>query len=118
MEKMAAQKLELYIKKTEKAFSNKEREFNHSNETFVFKKKAILSHTAVAILFKKLPSEKYAIMFAYWRRDRGGHWEGWFPKGTHVQAMKNFEEYYLKVEESNYPKNLINGANDANEEDF
>jgi hypothetical protein len=50
-------------------------------------------------------SGKKAIMFFYWRRDKGGRWECFFPTDSHILGMQLFGKLKLKVEVFNFDKN-------------
>ena len=104
MTKDRVHKLNQKAQEIAKAFSNPNREFNHTNETFEVAKIKPLSEITAGILFKK-SSGKMALAIAFWKNNRGGHWDYFFPTDSHVLGFRKIERLLERVEAKNYGKN-------------
>lgn len=107
MQKTRAQKLEPAIEQCRRNFSEKDRTGNPTGETFQYVKKVIINDDLVAVLYRKQPTEKFALARFEWRNTRGGIWEYCFPSYGQISGVMEFAELLAKVEEANYPKNFV-----------
>ena len=105
MKKDVAIKLKKKAEDIAKEFSNVDREFNISNETFKIKKVEPLSEYTAIVLFKK-SSEKYAIAFCYYINMSGGIWRYFFPTYDHCIGMESVKGLLASVEKKNFSKNF------------
>ena len=85
-------------------FSNPNRQFNHTNETFTVEFIQPLSEMVAAIYFKKT-SGKIALAIAFWKNNKGGHWDYFFPTDSHVLGFRKMEKLLESVEGYNIGKN-------------
>ena len=104
MKKDRVQKLNLKAKEIAEMFSNPDREFNHTKEVFKVVKIKPLSELTAGILFKK-SSGKLALAIAFWKNNKGGHWDYFFPTDSHVLGFRKMEKLLESVEEYNIDKN-------------
>tara|TARA_B100000424_G_C22854618_1_gene455638 strand:+ start:677 stop:991 length:315 start_codon:yes stop_codon:yes gene_type:complete len=104
MKKDRVQKLNLKAQEIAKAFSNPNREFNFNKETFTVEFIQPLSEMVAAIYFKKT-SGKIALAIAFWKNNKGGHWDYFFPTDSHVLGFRKMEKLLESVEEYNIGKN-------------
>ena len=85
-------------------FSNPNRQFNHTNETFTVAKITPRSELTAGRLFQK-SSGKLALAIAFWKNNKGGHWDYFFPTDSHVLGFRKMEKLLESVEEYNIGKN-------------
>ena len=85
-------------------FSNPNRQFNFNKETFTVEFIQPLSEMVAAIYFKKT-SGKIALAIAFWKNNKGGHWDYFFPTDSHVLGFRKMEKLLESVEEYNIGKN-------------
>lgn len=85
-------------------FSNPDRQFNYNKETFTVEFIQPLSEMVAAIYFKKT-SGKIALSVAFWKNNKGGHWDYFFPTDSHVLGFRKIERLLERVEGKNYGKN-------------
>lgn len=104
MKKDLVHKLHAKAQEIAKAFSNPDREFNYSKETFTVAEIRPLSEATAVILFKK-NTGKIGLAFAYWTNGRGGKWNYFFPTDSHVLGMKKVAAILDQVEQHNFPLN-------------
>lgn len=104
MTKERVHKLKNKAEEVAKMFSNPDREFNHTNETFKVVSIKPLSELTAGILFKK-STGKIALAIAFWKNNKGGHWDYFFPTDSHVLGFRKIEKLLEKVEEYNIGKN-------------
>tara|TARA_R100001126_G_C4803279_1_gene138010 strand:+ start:285 stop:599 length:315 start_codon:yes stop_codon:yes gene_type:complete len=104
MTKDRVHKLKQKAQEIAKAFSNPNREFNHTNETFEVAKIKPLSELTAGILFQK-SSGKLALAIAFWKNNKGGNWDYFFPTDSHVLGFRKMEKLLESVEEYNIGKN-------------
>ena len=83
MTKDRVNKLNKKAQEIAKAFSNPDREFNHTKETFTVAKIKPVSELTAGILFKK-SSGKLALAIAFWKNNKGGHCDYFFPTDSHI----------------------------------
>lgn len=95
-------------------FSNPNREFNYSKETFRVEKIHPLSENTACVIFIK-SSGKKALAFFYWLESRGGYWEFFFIKDSHLLGFGKVGELLQKVEEHNF---LVDPASFSPKTDF
>ena len=104
MKKDRVQKLNLKAKEIAEMFSNPNRQFNFNKETFTVAFIQPLSEMVGAIYFKK-SSGKMALAIAFWKNNKGGHWDYFFPTDSHVLGFIKMENLLESVEEYNIGKN-------------
>ena len=104
MTKDRVQKLNIKAKEIAEMFSNPNREFNFNKETFTVAFIQPLSEMVGAIYFKK-SSGKIALAIAFWKNNKGGHWDYFFPTDSHVLGFRKMEKLLESVEEYNIEKN-------------
>ena len=104
MTKDRVNKLNQKAREIAEMFSNPNRQFNHTNETFTVAKIKPLSELTAGILFQK-SSGKMALAIAFWKNNKGGHWDYFFPTDSHVLGFRKIEKLLESVEEYNYGKN-------------
>ena len=104
MKKDRVQKLNEKAKEIAEMFSNPNRQFNFNKETFTVEFIQPLSEMVAAIYFKKT-SGKIALAFAFWKNNKGGHWDYFFPTDSHVLGFRKMEKLLESVEEYNIGKN-------------
>ena len=104
MKKDRVQKLNLKAKEIAEMFSNPNRQFNFNKETFTVEFIQPLSEMVAAIYFKKT-SGKIALAIAFWKNNKGGHWDYFFPTDSHVLGFRKMEKLLESVEEYNIEKN-------------
>ena len=104
----------LYDKATDVAFyfSNPDREFNISKETFKVGKIKPLSDLTAAVHFNKT-SGKVGVAFFYWVKSNGGHWKYFFPTDSHILGMVKMGDVLHDVELLNFDKNFENNREDV-----
>ena len=104
MKKDRVQKLNEKAKEIAEMFSNPNRQFNFNKETFTVEFIQPLSEMVAAIYFKKT-SGKIALAIAFWKNNKGGHWDYFFPTDSHVLGFRKMEKLLESVEEYNIGKN-------------
>ena len=104
MKKDRVQKLNIKAKEIAEMFSNPNRQFNFNKETFTVEFIQPLSEMGAAIYFKKT-SGKIALAIAFWKNNKGGHWDYFFPTDSHVLGFRKMEKLLESVEEYNIGKN-------------
>ena len=104
MKKDRVQKLNIKAKEIAEMFSNPNRQFNFNKETFTVEFIQPLSEMVAAIYFKKT-SGKIALAIAFWKNNKGGHWDYFFPTDSHVLGFRKMEKLLESVEEYNIGKN-------------
>ena len=104
MTKDRVQKLNIKAKEIAEMFSNPNRQFNFNKETFTVEFIQPLSEMVAAIYFKKT-SGKIALAIAFWKNNKGGHWDYFFPTDSHVLGFRKMEKLLESVEEYNIEKN-------------
>ena len=104
MTKDRVQKLNIKAKEIAEMFSNPNRQFNFNKETFTVEFIQPLSEMVAAIYFKKT-SGKIALAIAFWKNNKGGHWDYFFPTDSHVLGFRKMEKLLESVEEYNIGKN-------------
>ena len=104
MTKDRVQKLNIKAKEIAEMFSNPNRQFNFNKETFTVEFIQPLSEMVAAIYFKKT-SGKIALAIAFWKNNKGGHWDYFFPTDSHVLGFRKIERLLERVEAKNYGKN-------------
>ena len=108
MTKLVAQQLHQAAEAAAVVFSNPSRPLN-VGETFRVAKEQPLSENTAAVLFRKDPSQKFALDFFYYVNTGGGQWRYFFVTYQHVAGMKQVEVLLAKTEASNYDKNFSTG---------
>ena len=98
---------ELYNKANETAFhfSNPDRQFNTTKETFKVGKIKPLSENTAALHFNK-SSGKIGVAFFYYIRASNGRWEYFFPSDSHIIGMSKMGDILHDVELYNFDKNF------------
>lgn len=104
MNKDVAQKLISEARYAGEKFSNPDREFNFTGETFKLKKITPLSENT-ALAFYEKDTGKKAIFFFYFIRSFGGQWKYFVPTDSHVLGMINAHKYLQEIEEYNFEFN-------------
>tara|TARA_X000001382_G_scaffold124858_1_gene109784 strand:- start:8 stop:322 length:315 start_codon:yes stop_codon:yes gene_type:complete len=104
MKKDRVHKLNQLADRIAKNFSNPNREFNFNNETFKVAQVKPLSEVVGAIFLKK-SSGKMAMAIAFWKNNKGGHWDYLFPTDSHVLGFRKMEKLLQQTEDYNYGKN-------------
>lgn len=110
MKKDVALQLIETVKRAGKVFSNPDREYNFTGETFTPKKITPLSETT-AIAYYEKDTGKKAIFFFYYIRSNGGTWCYFVPTDSHILGMVNVHKYIQEVEEYNFE---YNGSDENN----
>lgn len=100
-----ALKLKEKAEEIAKNFSNLEREFNYSRETFEIHKLVPLSEVTAALFLRK-SSGKLALVFLYWINAKGGYWAYFFPTDSHVLGLKRLDSLLQEIEEHNFSFNF------------
>ena len=104
MTKDRVNKLNQKAREIAEMFSNPNRQFNFNKETFTVEFIQPLSEMVAAIYFKKT-SGKIALAIAFWKNNKGGHWDYFFPTDSHVLGFRKMEKLLESVEEYNIGKN-------------
>ena len=104
MQKDRAIKLKELSKRIAENFSNPNREFNHTNETFEVSKIIPLSESTAIIRFKK-STGKLGLAFCYWINMSGGNWMYFFPTYDHCAGFDMLKDQLHKVEIHNFEFN-------------
>ena len=104
MKKERVHKLNKKAQEIAEMFSNPDRQFNYNKETFTVEFIQPLSEMVAAIYFKKT-SGKIALAVAFWKNNKGGHWDYFFPSDSHVLGFRKIERLLERVEGKNYCKN-------------
>ena len=105
MQKHRAIKLQALTEEICRNFSRPDRAHNNG-ETFSFVKHTVINDDVCALLFRKQPSRKFALAYAYWVNSGAGGWRYFFPGYTHVAGMAEFADLLRKVEDQNWDKNF------------
>tara|TARA_R100000664_G_scaffold2996_1_gene7059 strand:- start:34242 stop:34562 length:321 start_codon:yes stop_codon:yes gene_type:complete len=100
--------VKLYDKANEVAFhfSNPDREFNTTKESFTVRKIIPLSDLTATVQFEK-SSGKIGLAFFYWIKSSGGYWQYFFPTDSHIIGMNRMKDMLHNVEQHNFDKNFI-----------
>ncbi len=106
MQKDRAKRLKVLIDKIAADFSRQDRAHNRG-ETFTYIKHRVINDDCAALLYQKEPSNKFALVYAYWVGSGDGSWRYFFPKYNHIAGMAEFAELLKKVEETNWDKNFM-----------
>jgi len=102
MKKKIAFELKAKAEECAKHFSNPDRDFNYSKETFAVLRIIPLSEFTAAVIFLK-SSEKQATAFFYYVK---ASWRYFFPSDSHLIGMRLFPNYKFDCEKYNYSKNF------------
>ena len=86
-------------------FSNPDREFNTTKESFKVGKILPLSDVTAAVHFEKT-SGKIGIAFFYYLKSNGGYWQYFFPTDSHIIGMYIIKDMLHDVEQLNFDKNF------------
>jgi len=78
-------------------FSNPDREFNQTHETFDVERCIPTSESTAVVYFKK-NTGKIALAFFYYCKNR---WCYFFPTDSHILGMRYVEEHKKAIEEAN-----------------
>lgn len=106
MNKTVAHKLNKKALEIAEKFSNPDREYNRSKETFEFSAVKILSETSAVAYFKK-SSGKIAITAMFYIKDpENGYWMYFFPKDSHILGMRKLPDILAAVEQHNFKFNF------------
>lgn len=105
MNKTVAKKLKAKASEIARTFSNTDREFNYSNESFEVKSLVPLSEATALVIFEK-SSDKLAIAFCYYINANNGEWRYFFPSDSHILGMEKVGKYLHQIEVKNFPKNF------------
>lgn len=110
MQKHIAIKLKEEIKKTADKFSDKNREYNRNGETFMVHKEFILSARSAAVVYKKHPTNKFALFCFLWVGPLDNVDKGWwtcFAVGaSHMLGLHKLDQLLQEVEQHNYQQNF------------
>ena len=104
MQKSRVIKLKQLSKTIAANFSNPNREFNHTNETFEVDKLIPLSESTALIRFKK-NTGKMGLAFCYWLNMAGGKWMYFFPTYDHCAGFDMLKDELHKIEIHNFEFN-------------
>ena len=107
MKKDLAIKLKEYSNTISQRYSNPDREFNFSNETFAVDEIMPTSETTATVTFQK-SSGKRAVYFFYWINMNGGQWQYFVPTYDHCAGMKRVIETLHEIEMTNFGLNFKN----------
>jgi hypothetical protein len=105
MNKEIVQKLHSKVKEVATVFSNPERSLNFNKEIFSVDKIIPLSEFSAVVKYRKIPSEKLALVFFVYINGGEGFWMYFFPSDSHVRGMELVGKYLQEVEIENFNKN-------------
>lgn len=105
MNKTVALRLKTTANEIAQNFSNPDREYNKTNETFDVESIVPLSEYTALVIFSK-SSGKKALAFCYYINANNGQWRYFFPSDSHVRGMEKVGPYLQKIEVFNFPKNF------------
>jgi len=103
MNKITAIKLREAAAKFADFFSDPNRKKNYTKETYSIDDIYPLSSDSAAIVYKKQPTGKKAVVFAYLM---AGRWNLFFPTDGHVLGMETFWKFKQMVENHNWSVHL------------
>ena len=106
MTKTNAQKLKSFASEVAVNYSNPEREYNYSSETFEVSKIVPHSDQTATVIFKK-SSGKFCAAFFYFIPAKD-QWRYWFPTDSHIVGMDGFKGIKEEIEKVNFGKNFEN----------
>lgn len=98
MNKQVFLNLESNAKSVAEKFSNKNREYNHNNETFQVESIYPMSDNTATVIFKKNTGKRAAAFFYHIRNK---YWQYFFPKDDHILGMMTFNYYKQQIEDHN-----------------
>jgi hypothetical protein len=101
MNKDVKDKLRLKVKEVGQRFSNPDREFNFTNETFEIEKVKILSENTALAYYKKNTGKK-AVFFFYYIKANDGYWNYFVPTDSHILGMINVNRFKQEIEDYNF----------------
>jgi len=107
MNKQVAKKLRQEAMKVGLLYSNKNREHNHNNETFIVETIKPMSEYTAAVNYRKKPTDKLALAFFYYINTGDGYWNYFFPSDSHIIGFETFGSLKQKVEDQNFEKNFV-----------
>ena len=105
MKKTLVKKLNDRALEVEWMYSQKDREYNHNNESFKLHKIKPLSESVAVAIYKKIPTKKIAIACFYWVNGSGGRGEYFFPTYDHCVGFERIKNILYDTEEYNFDKN-------------
>ena len=104
MNKQVAIHLKEKAEEVAKAFSNPNRDHNHTNEEFSVKSVRPLSDHMAAVIYKKT-SGKLAVALFYYIPAKT-RWEYFFPTDSHILGLYQIPQLKHNIEEYNYSANF------------
>lgn len=107
MNKERAKELKVFCNTVAERFSQKNREGNFNNETFLVDEIIPTSDDSAVVNFIK-NTGKIAVAFCYYiNKGRSKGWKYFFPTDSHVNGFQSFLYYKLEAERKNFSKNFI-----------
>jgi hypothetical protein len=103
MNKLTAIKLQEQAIKFAEFFSDPDRKKNYGKETYTIDDIYPLSGDSAAIVYKRHPTGKKAVVFGYYMGER---WHLFFPTDGHVLGMETFWKFKQLVENHNWSVHL------------
>jgi hypothetical protein len=103
--KQVALKLKEKAEEIAEIYSNPDREFNYSKESFEVHKITSLSEFVGVVIYEK-SSGKRALCLFFYVQQNGGKWYYIFPSDSHLLGLQRLSEEMRKVEEFNFKFNF------------